>query len=104
MILSVVNSSATPLQPGYSYVTCLVPVPALLSSAVDLAGEGAIVNAFAGFPAQLVNSGQKRRKDIGVLTQGKGHRIDVLGGDLLEAAPGQAAIGEALEEVHHIGG
>ena len=47
----VVNSSATPLQPGYTYVTCLVPVPALLSQAVDLAGEGAIVNAFAGFPA-----------------------------------------------------
>ena len=64
----------------------------------------AVQGAFAGFPAQLVNSGQKRRKDIGVLTQGKGHRIDVLGGDLIEAAPGQAAIGEALEEIHHIGG
>lgn len=47
----VVNSATSPLQPGYSYVTCLVPVPALLSQAVDLAGEGAIVNAFAGFPA-----------------------------------------------------
>lgn len=47
----VVNSTVTPLEPGYGYVTCLVPVPALLSQAVDLAGEGAIVNAFAGFAA-----------------------------------------------------
>jgi threonine dehydrogenase-like Zn-dependent dehydrogenase len=47
----VVNSGASPLQPGYTYLTCLVPVPAVLSQAVDLAGDGAIVNAFAGFPA-----------------------------------------------------
>lgn len=47
----VVNSASTPLQPGYTYLTCLVPVPALLAQAVDLAGDGAIVNAFAGFPA-----------------------------------------------------
>ena len=47
----VVNSSSAPLEPGFTYLTCLVPVPALLAQAVDLAGEGAIVNAFAGFPA-----------------------------------------------------
>jgi len=49
--LRVVNSMTSPLAPGYTYLTCLVPVPALLSQAVDLAAEGAIVNAFAGFPA-----------------------------------------------------
>ena len=49
--LRVVNSVTTPLAAGYTYLTCLVPVPALLSQAVDLAGDGAIVNAFAGFPA-----------------------------------------------------
>lgn len=49
--LRVINSTTSPLEPGYTYLTCLVPVPALLSQAVDLAGEGAIVNAFAGFPA-----------------------------------------------------
>ncbi len=49
--LRVVNSVTTPLEPGYTYLTCLVPVPGLLSQAVDLAGQGAIVNAFAGFPA-----------------------------------------------------
>jgi len=47
----VVNSGTSPLQPGYTYLTCLVPVPAVLAQAVDLAGDGAIVNAFAGFPA-----------------------------------------------------
>ncbi|MDQ7993033.1 MAG: alcohol dehydrogenase catalytic domain-containing protein, partial [Propionicimonas sp.] len=49
--LRVVNSGAQPLEPGYTYLTCMVPVPAVLANAVDLAGEGAIVNAFAGFPA-----------------------------------------------------
>jgi len=47
----VVNSGTDPLVPGYTYLTCLVPVPAVLAQAVDLAGDGAIVNAFAGFPA-----------------------------------------------------
>lgn len=49
--LDVVNSAATPLQPGFTYLTCLVPVAPVLAQAVDLAGPGAIVNAFAGFPA-----------------------------------------------------
>ena len=49
--LRVVNSATDPLQPGYTYLTCLVPVPAVLAQAVDLAGDGAIVNAFAGFAA-----------------------------------------------------
>ena len=47
----VINSATNPLQPGYTYLTCLVPVPAVLAQAVELAGDGAIVNAFAGFPA-----------------------------------------------------
>ncbi|HSK32137.1 MAG TPA: alcohol dehydrogenase, partial [Propionicimonas sp.] len=47
----VVNSGTDPLVPGYTYLTCLVPFPVVLAQAVDLAGEGAIVNAFAGFPA-----------------------------------------------------
>ncbi len=46
-----VNTAATPLTGGYSYVTCMVPVPALVAQAVDLAAPGAIVNAFAGIPA-----------------------------------------------------
>ena len=49
--LKIVNTSAAPLEPGYTHLSCMVPVPALVSQAVDLAGEGAIVNAFAGIPA-----------------------------------------------------
>lgn len=33
------NTNDTPLQPGFSYLTCLVPVPAVLAQAVDLAGR-----------------------------------------------------------------
>ena len=49
--LRIVNSVNEPLETGYTYLTCLVPAPALLAQAVDLAAPGAIVNAFAGFPA-----------------------------------------------------
>jgi threonine dehydrogenase-like Zn-dependent dehydrogenase len=43
------NSRTDPLEPGYSYVAAMVPAPFLIAQAVDLAAEGAIVNAFAGF-------------------------------------------------------
>lgn len=43
------NSATSPLTPGYSYVAVMVPAPALIAQAIDIAGEGAIVNAFAGF-------------------------------------------------------
>ncbi len=46
-----VNTGTTPLQPGYTYVACMVPVPALVAQAVELAAPGGIVNAFAGIPA-----------------------------------------------------
>lgn len=43
------NSKTEPLQPGYSYIAAMVPAPFLIAQAVDIATEGAIVNAFAGF-------------------------------------------------------
>ncbi len=49
--LEIINSGSTQLQPGYTHISCMVPVAALVSQAVDLAGEDAIVNAFAGIPA-----------------------------------------------------
>ncbi len=49
--LSIINTGTTPLQPGYTHISCMVPVPALVAQAVDLAAEDAIVNAFAGIPA-----------------------------------------------------
>lgn len=49
--LEIINTASTPLEPGYTHLSCMVPVPALVSQAVDLAAEGAILNAFAGIPA-----------------------------------------------------
>ncbi|GAA4894369.1 hypothetical protein GCM10025789_09520 [Tessaracoccus lubricantis] len=49
--ITYVNTGEEQLQPGFTHVSCMVPVPALVSQAVDLAGEGAILNAFAGIPA-----------------------------------------------------
>ncbi len=45
------NTSERPLTGRFSYLTCMVPVPALVAQAVTLAGPGGIVNAFAGIPA-----------------------------------------------------
>lgn len=45
-----INSSTQELRPGYTYVTCMVPSAALLSQAIDLCGEDATVNLFAGLP------------------------------------------------------
>ena len=49
--LKIINSTKEEIGDGYSYITVMVPVPALVSQAVDLATPGAIVNAFAGIPA-----------------------------------------------------
>lgn len=49
--VSYVNTGETQLQPGFTHISCMVPVPALVSQAVDLAAEDAIFNAFAGIPA-----------------------------------------------------
>lgn len=49
--LAIINTGTTPLRPGYTHLSCMVPAPALVAQAVDLAAEGAIVNAFAGIPA-----------------------------------------------------
>ncbi len=46
-----VNTTGTALEPGYTYVACMVPVPALVAQAIDLTAPGGIVNAFAGIPA-----------------------------------------------------
>lgn len=45
------NSRTVQLEPGFSYVAVMVPAPPLVAQAVDLAGEGARINVFAGFAA-----------------------------------------------------
>lgn len=49
--LETINTSSTELQPGYTHISCMVPDAALVSGAVDVAGQGAIINAYAGIPA-----------------------------------------------------
>ena len=43
------NSSTAPLAPGFTRIGVMVPSPALAAEAVRLAGDGAIVDLFAGF-------------------------------------------------------
>lgn len=45
------NSRTARPEPGFSYVAVMVPVPALVTEAVCLAGAGGRVNIFAGFAA-----------------------------------------------------
>ena len=49
--LRCLNTAAGLPGSGYDYVTCMVPVPALLAAGVDAAGVGGVVNVFAGLPA-----------------------------------------------------
>jgi threonine dehydrogenase-like Zn-dependent dehydrogenase len=45
------NGRTTPPEPGFSYVAVMVPAPPLVAQAVDLAGDRARINIFAGFAA-----------------------------------------------------
>ena len=47
--LQVVNSKTTEVGPGFSYIALMVPSPALVGQAVNLAGRGCRINIFAGF-------------------------------------------------------
>jgi L-sorbose 1-phosphate reductase len=45
----VLDSRSGEPDPGFSYVALMVPAPALVAQAVEIAGEGARINLFAGF-------------------------------------------------------
>jgi threonine dehydrogenase-like Zn-dependent dehydrogenase len=46
-----VNGKTTDVKPGFSYIAVMVPAPPLVVQAVDLAGDRARINIFAGFAA-----------------------------------------------------
>ena len=46
---AVVNSRTTEVGPDFSYIALMVPAPALVGQAVELAGPGCRINIFAGF-------------------------------------------------------
>ena len=45
------NARTTSVEPGFDHVGVMVPAPAIVAQAVELAGPGARVNIFAGFAA-----------------------------------------------------
>lgn len=45
-----VNTRDEELRSGFTYIACMVPVPALVAELVELAGKDSILNAFAGIP------------------------------------------------------
>jgi L-sorbose 1-phosphate reductase len=111
----VINSRNDPLEGGYTYVAVMVPVPVLLAQAIDLAGEGSIVNAFAGFAigtvaeldldgivargVYLVGTSGSRIVDmhtvLGLVEQGV---VDT--NISLDAVSGMAGVAEAIEAVN----
>ncbi|MGI9428003.1 MAG: alcohol dehydrogenase catalytic domain-containing protein [Bythopirellula sp.] len=49
--LRLLNPQKSPLKESFSYFALMAPIGALVASAIDDAGEGAIINIFAGIPA-----------------------------------------------------
>jgi len=112
--VSVRNSRTEPLQPGYSYVAVMVPAPALIAQAVELAGDGGIVNAFAGFAigtmasldldavasrgVYMVGTSGSRIQDMkAMLTKVESGQLDT--NVSLWAVTGMAGVADALDSV-----
>lgn len=110
------NSRSEPLQPGYSYVAVMVPAPALVTQAVELASDGAIVNAFAGFSIgtmasldmdaivskgiYLVGTSGSRIQDmVAVLAKVEAGTLDT--NVSLDAVSGMAGVADALAAVNN---
>lgn len=110
------NSRSEPLQPGYSYLAVMVPAPALVTQAVDLASDGAIVNAFAGFGIgtmasldmdaivskgiYLVGTSGSRIQDmVSVLAKVEAGTLDT--NVSLDAVSGMAGVADALAAVNN---
>lgn len=114
--VSVRNSRTAPLEPGYSYVAVMVPAPALIAQAVELAGEAGIVNAFAGFAigtmapidldavatrgVYMVGTSGSRIQDMkAMLAKVESGQLDT--NVSLWAVTGMAGVADALESVNN---
>lgn len=110
------NSKTTPLDATYSYVAVMVPAPFLITQAVEISGENAIVNAFAGFAiGTLAPLDLDALATRGIYLVGtSGSRIEdmktmlakVQGGTLdtnvsLWAVTGMAGVADAIESVNN---
>lgn len=112
--LTVVNSRTTEVTAGFSYVALMVPAPALVGQAVDLAGDGCRINIFAGFANRtraeidldhyiahgcyLVGTSGSLISDMKVVL-GKVERGELDTNISLDAVTGFAGVGDALAAV-----
>ena len=111
---SFLNSRTTQPEPGFSYVSVMVPAPALVVSAVALCGDGARLNVFAGFAA-----GTKAALDLDGIIARRIYLFGTSGSEIadmravlaklergeldtnvsVDAVAGMAGVGEALAAV-----
>ena len=73
------NSRAATINPGFTYVAVMVPSPALVAQAVDLAGPGARVNLFAGFAV-----GTLANLDLGELLARRAYLFGTSGSEITD--------------------
>lgn len=74
---SFVNGRERPPAPGFSYLAVMVPSPALVGQALELAGPGARVNLFAGFAV-----GTRADLDLDRLLAGRHYLFGTSGSEL----------------------
>lgn len=74
-----INGATTDVEPGFSYVAVMVPAPALVVRAIELAGEGCRLNLFAGFPL-----GTRAGLDLDRLIAKRGYLLGTSGSDIAD--------------------
>ncbi len=72
-----VNGRTTNVEPGFSYVAVMVPAPAIVAQAIELAGEGCRLNLFAGFAL-----GTRAALDLDALIAKRGYLLGTSGSEI----------------------
>ena len=72
-----VNGRTTHVEPGFSYVAVMVPAPAMVAQAIELAGEGCRLNLFAGFSV-----GTRAPLDLDALIAKRGYLLGTSGSEI----------------------
>ncbi|HEX7400375.1 MAG TPA: alcohol dehydrogenase catalytic domain-containing protein, partial [Candidatus Limnocylindrales bacterium] len=72
-----VNGRTTHVEPGFSYVAVMVPAPAIVAQAIELAGEGCRLNLFAGFAL-----GTRAALDLDALIAKRGYLLGTSGSEI----------------------
>lgn len=93
--ITYVNTGDTALQYGFTHISCMVPVPALVSAAVDLAAEDSILNAFAGIPA-----GTKGEFDLQGIIERRVFMLGTSGSDVSDMRTVLRKIEEGILDTH----